>query len=91
MIRASKQLHVIYYIGVLVNAWINLFPLELIELNMQFLIESVSNAITYQAIFLLKFIITIVYCILMNVAGQLFSGIATIFSGSAVFSTAPST
>lgn len=91
MIRASKQLQVIYYIGVLVNAWINLFPLEMIEFNMQWLIESISSDITYQAIFLLKFIITIIYCLLMNVAGQLFSGIATVFSGSAVFSIAPST
>lgn len=73
------------------NAWINMFPLELIELNMQWLIEKISNAITYQAIFLLKFIFTIIYCLLMNIAGQLFSGIATFFSGSAVFSTPLST
>jgi formate/nitrite transporter FocA (FNT family) len=58
---------------------------------MQWLIESISNSVSYQAIFLLKFFSTIIYCLLMNLAGQLFAGIASLFSGSAVFSTHQST
>jgi hypothetical protein len=91
VIRASRQLHTVYFIGVFINAWINLFNLEMIELNMQWLIESVSNSISYQAIFLLKFFSTLIYCLLMNLAGQLFERIASLFSGSAVFSTFSST
>lgn len=69
---------IIYYIGIISQAWISVFSFEFVELYMQDQINSVSTSITYQGIFLFKIVSVFIYFFILmflsRVAGYLTQG-----------------
>ena len=58
---------------------------------MQFYIEFFATIVTYQSVFLLKFLLTIFYCLFMLLLGHLVSYFAKNYSGSILYGTLEAT
>ena len=71
LIKFSSQLAYIYFMGVIVVSWANIFSFEFLERNFQGLLELIAKPISEQTIFMFKFAITAIYALLMLLVGYL--------------------
>jgi hypothetical protein len=72
------------------TSWINVFLFALVENDMQGVVMQLTSIRNEGAIFLLKFVATIIYASFLLILGSLFSGIVRAYSTDSLNGTSPS-
>ncbi len=84
IIKFTKQIMYIYYLGVIFSSWINIYMLETVENYFQFGIEGTIKPPTEQGVFLVKFFTTIIFGLIIIIIGTLAGSLAHSISNNAL-------
>ena len=71
IVRFSTSCQAIFFVGVLVNIWVNIFMFEYVERNVHFVISISPPPLTEESVFLIKIITTSLLFIAVIILGKL--------------------
>lgn len=76
----------IYYIGIILQAWVSVFLFEFVEGNFQSIVQSLSTTVTAQGVFLFKIFCVFVYFLILYFLSKIVGGFVKGYTNDAILS-----